>query len=227
MDSMSTDAETGQAQHAKGALDRFNSLLAAYGINLGSNVVVGGNPAQTYKSPVNIMPSVTEEGARMLCISGGALRPVLAYAGTIDITPGAAGVTPLLQTDASCRTVPAQEPFSLENASESTGAYTVGAVAQKGETAIAVFASSSFVTSEADYAYKGNSDMFLNTLKFLSSGQAAASIPVKKLYDGSDPAYRLSVEPDMKALLMAGAAGAPALAVFLAGLSRWAKRRKL
>lgn len=228
LSNMTVDKETGEAVYPEDGLDKFRSLLSEYGINVGTGVIIGGNPAQTYKSPVNIMPSVTEQGASKMYISGQPLRPVLSYAGDIQLSQAQGAETvPLLETDSSCTTVTASEPLSLDNASGGTGVYIAGAIAQKGETSVAAFTSSSFITSGSDYAYKGNSDMFLSTLKFLGSGQGAAFIPAKKLYDEADPAYRLNIGSETKSLLMVAAAGVPAMAVFLAGLSRWAKRRKL
>jgi ABC-type uncharacterized transport system involved in gliding motility auxiliary subunit len=228
IDSMSVDKETGEAEYLGDTLVNFKSLIAGYGINIGNDVILGGNPAQTYKSPVNIMPSVTEEGAEAMYVSGMPLRPVLSYAGVIDISSSKGAETlPLLATDMACRAVTAQQPLNLEGDSGAAGSFIAGALAKKGDTSIVVFSSSSFITSASDYAYRGNSDMFLNTVKFLGSSQGTASIPAKKLYDETDPAYRISINSDMKALLMTAGAGVPALAVFLGGLSRWAKRRRL
>ncbi|MGE5494953.1 MAG: Gldg family protein [Burkholderiales bacterium] len=228
MDSMSADEETGETEYLGDRLNNFKALISGYGISIGSNVIIGGNPAQTYKSPVNVMPAVTEEGAEALYISGKPLRPVLSYAGVIELSQ-AEGVqtVPLLSTDISCRAVNAREPLNLGGESGTAGSFIAGALAKKDETSIVVFSSSSFITSSADYSYKGNSDLFLNTIKFLGSSQGPVYIPAKKLYDEADAAYRLSLNQDMKPLLMAAAAGVPALAVFLCGLSRWAKRRRL
>lgn len=228
MDSMSADKETGESEYLGDRLENFKALISGYGISIGSDVIIGGNPAQTYKSPVNVMPTVTEEGAEALCISGKPLRPVLSYAGVIELSQAEGAQTvPLLSTDISCRAVNARGPLNLGSESGTAGSFIVGALAKKGETSLVVFSSSSFITSAADYAYKGNSDLFLNTVKFLGSSQGTASIPAKKMYDEADAAYRLSLNQDIKPLLMTAAAGVPALAVFLGGLSRWAKRRRL
>jgi hypothetical protein len=226
MDSMSV--ETGESEYIGDRLRNFKALIAGYGISIGSDVIIGGNPAQTYKSPVNVMPTVTEEGAEALCISGKPLRPVLSYAGVIELSQAEGAQTvPLLSTDISCRAVNAREPLNLDGESGTAGSFIAGALAKKDETSIVVFSSSSFITSSADYSYKGNSDLFLSTIKFLGSSQGPVYIPAKKLYDEADAAYRLSLNQDMKPLLMAAAAGVPAMAVFLGGLSRWAKRRRL
>lgn len=228
IDNLSVD-ENGEKQYPKDGLNNFKALLAAYGIGVEDDVILGGNPAETYKSPVNIMPSVTEEGESKLYMSGEPLRPVLSYAGAISITPEqGVNTVPLLETGPSCHTVPAQGSLSPESASGASGAFIAGALAQRDKTFVAAFSSSSFITSETDYAYKGNSDLFLNTLKFLGNRQGTAPIPAKKLYDESDPAYRLTIDSEgFKGLLMTAAAGAPAMAAFIIGLRRWAKRRRL
>jgi ABC-2 type transport system permease protein len=227
LSSMSADTE-GKAEYPKDGLDKFRLLLSEYGISVEKSVIIGGDPSKTYKSPANVMPEVTEEGAVALCIAGKPLRPVLSYASPIEISETAAGVITLLKTDGSCRTAAAQYPLELGDGSGAGQMFTVGAAAQSGETTVAVFTSSSFVASEAEYAYKGNSDLILNTLKFLGSRQGTASIPAKTVYDSGDPAYRLSIGSEAeKAMLMMLAAGVPPIAVIITGLSRWAKRRKL
>jgi ABC-type uncharacterized transport system involved in gliding motility auxiliary subunit len=227
--SISVDESAGKAESPKDGLEKFRLLLADYGISVGNDIIVGGDPSKTYKSPANIMPEVTEEGAGALCIAGEPLRPVLSYASPIEITGAAdTDVVPLLETDASCRTAAAQYPVKLEDNTGAGKAFVAGAIAQSGKTSVAALTSSSFVTSEGYYDYKGNSDLFLGTLKFLGSRQAAASIPSKTVYDSGDPAYRLSAGSDTeKATLMTAAAGIPALTALILGVMQWVKRRKL
>jgi ABC-2 type transport system permease protein len=198
--SMSVDETTGETS-IPGVLDNFRSLLNGYGISVNSDLVLGGNPSRTYKSPANIIPSVeTEEGLPFET----SLRPVLDYASSITLTDAqGAAVKPVLVTDGSCYAKAiSRQTSGLDKApGDSTGPFIVGAAVKKGSASIAVFTTSSFMVSEEDYSYQGNSMLFMETLSYLSSKPGGISIGSKVVYSLRDPSYSLVSTPGLLRIL--------------------------
>lgn len=203
IDSLSVDEITGETAYPE-ELKNFKALLAQYGLSVNSDVVLGGNPLWTYKSPANIIPSVYPDAARQFAINDS-LKPVLNYASSITLSQ-VSGVTsmPLLVTDGSCyaRATDGQ-PGGLGKApGDRTGSFIVGAALNKDKTSIAVFTTSSFIISDEDYAYQGNSRLFLRTLSFLSDDLSGISINPKLVYSFRDPSSRLINVPGIIRLLL-------------------------
>lgn len=229
MNSVNVDESTGEAEYP-GELKNFEALIAQYGLSVSQDVILGGDPSKTYRFPANVIPTVSPEGASKIDIDPN-IRPVMEYLSPINIsyTQGISE-TPLLETDSSCYSKPVDNGISGLNkdASDGFGPFTVGAIAQKGDSSLVLFTSSSFVVSEDDYSYQSNSRLFINTLSFLGHRMGSISIPPKTVYSFRDPSYRLiNVSGVIKAFLILIIVCVFPLIPLLLGMSRRARRRKI
>jgi ABC-2 type transport system permease protein len=227
IDTIRVDENTGETEYP-GQLKNFKSLLSQYGLSVNSDVVLGGDPSRTYKSPANIIPTIPPEAAPDFPMDNN-IRPVLDYASSITLTD-AAGVSskPLLVTDNSCYAKPVNGPIgSFDKAPDSKmGPFTVGAAVHKDGTSIAVYTTSSFIVSEEDYAYHGNSKLFLNTLSFLNNKPGGASINSKTVYSFRDSSYRLINVPGiLRVFLIIVTVCILPVVPIIVGISRRVKRK--
>jgi hypothetical protein len=199
-------------------LENFRSLLAEYGISIEYGIIIGGNPSKTYLSPANVMPGLSKEG-EMLGLSS--MSPILSCARPITVTQlEGVTVTPLLWTDESCF-LKQPEAFGFERSQgDSEGAFLAGALARKGDSAIAVITSSSFAASEESYSYKGNSELFIGVLGVLSGAQGDYGRGAARIL--SRQSSGLGVEP----LLLIAAAGLLPAVIMAAGFARWRARNR-
>ncbi len=201
-------------------LVNFGALLADFGIRIDDEIILGGDPMWTYKSPLNILPHISSEG-EALGLMGPS--PVLNSARPITVTQSAATkVTPLLWSDESCF-LKEPEGLSLEKPQgEIAGSYIVGALANRDGARIALVTSSSFAASGEDYSYRGNSGLLTGIVNILS-GEA------EERTDAPGGAYSIALTQSVgikePALLIAAAVLLP-LAVIAAGLLRRRSRNK-
>lgn len=195
---------------------RFARLIGSYGLSIGSGVVVGGDPSNTYRSPVNILPGASEEGSGMGFFSP---PPVLSFARPIIIAKSKGVQTaPLLVTDESCF-LKSPKAFGLEKApGDKCASFTVAALSRKGDSAIALFTSASFIINGDDYSYRGNSGTFIGALELLSGEQPVLAGSARSAAADADEA-----EP----LVAAAAAAMLPIAVLAAGIARRRARIKL
>lgn len=190
-------------------------LLLAFGLEVGSGIIVGGDPSNTYLSPANIMPSPGAEAAGM---GFGTPPPVMRFARPVTITQAAgAQAYPLLVTDESCF-LKEPDAFGFEKqAGDARGSFITAAISLKGDSAVEVFTSASLVTNADDYSYRGNSQTFLRALELL--GGETQRYPVQ-----SAGAARADIAGAWPA--MAAAAGLLPFAILAAGIARRRARRR-
>ncbi|MDD5016830.1 MAG: hypothetical protein PHO15_01870, partial [Eubacteriales bacterium] len=231
IDSMSVDETTVETEYVANDLANFGSLLLMYDMSVNNDVVIGGDPSKTFRSPVSIIPVPNSASAITVSLAEGGRNPVLSYASSIDLlnTVGAS-VTTLLETDASCYVkTPDKTLGGLDmNAGDDTGIFVVGAMAQNEFSTVVLYTSSSFVVSEENYRHRSNALLFLNTLNYLNQKMDSVQIPMKTVYAASDDAYKLDITSNIqKIFYIVIAAGALPIIVMLLGVTRWLKRSGL
>ena len=233
MDSLSVSETTGEIEYLGEDLKNFRSLLMLYDLSVNNDIVVGGDPAKTYKAPTNIIPALNSMNTITLALAKENLSPVLSFASSINMpqtTVADVSVTKLLETDSSCFAKPVQGGLmSIEKETgDKTGKFVIGAIARKSDTSVVLFTSSSFVVSEENYAHESNSMLFLNTLSYLNQKMDSVSIAMKTVYSAVDTSYQLDIVSDMqKIFFIIIVVGIVPLLVLIFGVVRWLRRRRL
>ncbi len=211
------------------AQTRFEALFSGLGLAAQRNVVVGEDPSFTYMSRMNLTPELSADSPVTAPILQEAQTPVLSYAGAIGISavPGV-DTSELLKTDETSyakRNWADLDRCSKQQGDE-TGPFVIGAIARKGNAAMVLFGSSSFVTGDDSYGIPGNRQLFLNTIGYLNGRQENGLIPMRTIYSASDHAYKLNISSEIeKGFYIGLTAVAVPLAVLLIGVSKWLRRR--
>jgi len=218
-------------QDSEAAFGRFEALFAGFGLAAKLNVIIGEDPKNTFMSRTNLIPSLNPDAAITAPIAREKHKPVLSFAGEVTISAAAGvNVSKLLETDKASYAKPRLQDSEIygKNEGDETGPFVIGALAEKGGAAIVLYGSSSFVTSDDNYAIPGNRMLAINTLGYLSGRQQTDVIPIRTVYSASDDAYALNIPSAAERLLVIvlTAAVLP-LAVLLVGLSKWFSRRRL
>lgn len=207
----------------------FDALLAEFGLFAQRSVVVGEDPSFTYMSRMNLSPEPDAESLITAPLLQEGQTPVLSYAGAITVSdvPGVIS-SKLLQTDAT--SFAKTRRVGLEKCSrqegDEAGPFVIGAFAQKGESAVVLFGSSSLVTGEEAYNIPGNRQLLLNSVGFLNGRQENGLIPMRTIYAATDRAYKLNISSEIeRGFYIVLTAVAVPLVVLLIGISNWLRRR--
>ncbi len=212
------------------SFSRLDELLSGFGLLTQRNVIVGADPAHTYMSRTNIVPSLSQDSPVTQLLIENGLTPVLSYAGAITVSYiDGVDTDVLLETDASsyAKTTAQALDACSKQAEDMTGPFVVGVLAKKEKAQIALFGSSS-VSTEEGYGIPGNRRMFLNTLSYLNGRQDSDIIPMRVVYAASDNAYKLNISSDIEKVFYTGlTAVALPLIVLVIGISKWYRRRHM
>jgi hypothetical protein len=135
----------------------------------------------------------------------------------------------LLETDASSYAKTPEEALNTcsKQSGDMTGPFVIGVLAKKGNAQVALFGSSSPVSTEAGYSIPGNRRLFLNTLSHLNGKQESDIIPMRPIYAASDDAYKLNISAFEKVFYIGLTAVVMPLAVLIIGISKWYRRRHM
>lgn len=208
---------------------RFDALLSDFGLLAQRNIIVGADPAHTYMSRMNLVPLLSQDSPITQPITENGLTPVLSYAGAITVSYiHGVDTSVLLETDASSYAKTPQEALDTcsKQAEDITGPFVIGVLAKKGNAQMALFGSSSPVSS--GYGIPGNRRLFLNTLSHLNGRQESDIIPMRTIYAASDDEYKINISSGFEKVFYIGlTAVVIPLTVLIIGISKWYRRRHM
>lgn len=224
MDYVIFDSSTGYTQIVVDDLKNFNALLMMYGLNVNKDYIIGGDSTKLYQRVTGLVPTLYGHAITNTLMENK-LTPVLMDCSSITIASGdnvKAGV--LLESDANtwAKAVSTSMSASFEEG-DPRGPFTLGAVAQYGDSKIALFSTSSFVQSNSDGIERpANQALILNTVNVLAENTNNLNIPAKSMIMGamefSNSAQALVLEIIVIAVIP--------LAIIAAGLVIWIRRKR-
>ncbi len=213
------------------AFARIDELLLEFGLLAQRNVIVGEDPAHTYMSRTNLVPSLSQDSPVTQPIIDSGLTTVLSYAGAITVSyVDDVETSVLLETDASSYAKPAEQALDTcsKQAGDMTGPFVIGVLAKKGNAQVALFGSASPVGTQAGYGIPGNRRLLLNTLSHINGRQKSDIIPMRTVCSAYDDAYKLNIPSDFEKFFYIGlTAAAIPLFVLVIGMSKWCRRRHM
>ncbi|MEA4940541.1 MAG: GldG family protein [Christensenella sp.] len=224
MDYVLFSATTGYTQIILDDLANFNSLLMMYGLSVNKDYVIGGDETRLYKRVTGLVPTLYSHTITDPLTENN-LVPILMDCSSITIASGEnikAGV--LLESDDNtwAKQVSTSMVASYE-AGDATGPFTIGAVAQNGDSKIAVFSTSSFVLSNADGIERSaNEALIVNTVNTLAENTSNLNIPAKSMMMGSMEFSNSTQALLLEILLIA----VIPVAIIGFGFSVWIKRKR-
>jgi ABC-type uncharacterized transport system involved in gliding motility auxiliary subunit len=213
------------------SFSRLDALLSGFGLLVQRNVIVGADPAHTYMSRMSLVPSLSQDSPVTQPLIDSGLKPVLSNAGAITVSYiDGVETAVLLQTDASSYAKAAEKAFDScsKQPDDITGPFVIGVLAKKGNAQIALFSTSSLVSTEAGYGIPGNRRLLLNTFSYMNGRQESGIIPMRTVYSASDNAYKLDIASEFEKVFYIGlTAVAMPLIVLIIGISKWYRRRHM
>jgi ABC-2 type transport system permease protein len=219
------DTSTGQVQAIKADFPNFSSLLLEYGLGVNKDLVIAGDPSHYYKQTTSLIPDIKQHAVTQPILQAGG-NVVLTAASSINVpgTPsGDTKVTPLLTTDPKSYAKSIDDLKTLDKGpNDREGQYVVGAIAEKGDTRIALFTSDTFFT-DADIGTAKNYDLAFNTLSYLGEQENSITIAPKRL-KGEVLEIGSQFQKDILKILVIGVIPA---AIIILGFFVWRKRRRL
>ena len=224
MDYVLFSSTTGYTQIILDDLENFNSLLMMYGLSVNKDYIIGGDESRLYKRITGLVPSLYSHSITDPLTKSN-LVPILMDCSSITIASGEnvkAGI--LLESDDNtwAKQVSTSMIASYE-AGDATGPFTIGAVAQNGDSKIALFSSSSFVLSNTDGIERSaNEALIVNTVNTLAENTSNLNIPSKSMLMG---AMEFSNSTQSLLLEILVIAVIP-LAIIAVGFTVWIKRKR-
>jgi len=225
MDYVIFNTTTGYTQIILDDLENFNSLLLSYGVSVNKDYIIGGNQNMLYKRVTGHIPNMYSHPITKNLIERE-LTPVLMDCSSITIADGdtvKAGV--LLETDEDTWAKEVQTSMSGEyETGDARGPFAIAAVAQNGDSRIAVYGTSSFVLSNADGIERSaNEALIMNTVNVLAERSEGLNIKAKSLMAGVME-FTNDIQPVVLEVLLVGIIPA---AVLIIGLIIWIRRKRI
>lgn len=214
-------------------LPMFESLLDLYGIKVDHTLVVEGNENYYYRSPVYLVPDITDHEATA-GLTANEQVAVLPYATSLTLPAIAKNdieTVSLLSTSKSAfGRVDLESTTTEKEEGDLDGPLTVALAlsridsegADVGEK-IVVFGASGFVTSSSFYSISGNTDLLLGAVRWMNGESDTVTIVGKNLMTNS---LRFNSTAEMYAMAGIAVIVVPVL-VLAAGLVVWLRRRHL
>ena len=175
-------------------LDCFRSLLRTYGMDISQTVVIESNDAKYYNSPNILLPDMAEHVITSPLIQNN-MFPVLPVSLAISIDPSTFTDTAqsggLLMTSSASYAKTSADATMERGQDDPVGPFYVGAVGIRildGEgsaSRLAVYGTSQGFAIQAWFSLPGNTNLFLNSISWLTEGSDALSIQSKPLYDST------------------------------------------
>ncbi len=223
MDYVIFDSATGYTKIILDPLSNFNSLLMMYDLKLNNDYIIGGNSDKLVGRVTAHIPDMYSHSITEDIIDAGK-TPLLSDCSSITITNDEAKAGPLMQTDANswAKAVSTSMSANKED-TDKTGPFVIAAVAQYGESRIALFGTSSFVLSnETGLQRSANEDLIVNTVNVLAGQTASLNITPKSLITGA-----MEFDNDAQSVLLEILVLAVIPAAILAfGFTVWIKRKR-
>jgi len=218
------DSATGYTQIIVDPLDNFNALLMKYGLSVKQDYIIGGNESKLYKRITGHIPTMYSHAITDELIKNQ-MTPVLMDCSSIRIESGdSVKASPLLETDNNTwgKAVSTSMSAKYEDGDE-VGPFVIGAVAQSGESKIAVFSSSSFALSNTEGVERSaNKDLIINTVNSLAGNSNSMNIPSKSTVSGI-----MEFDSDVQSLVLEIIVIAVIpIIIIVIGLTVWLKRKR-
>ena len=225
MDYVIFNTETGYTQIILDDLENFNSLLLSYGVSVNKDYIIGGNQNMLYKRVTGHVPNMYSHPITKNLIERK-LTPILMDCSSISIEDGdnvKAGV--LLETDADTWAKEVQTSMSADyETGDAKGPFTLAAVAQNGDSRIAVYGTSSFVLSNEDGIERAaNEALIMNTVNILAERSEGLNIKAKSLMAGVME-FTNDRQPVVLEVLLVGVIP---IAILVIGLVIWIRRKRI
>lgn len=218
------DSATGYTQIIVNPLDNFNALLMKYGLSVRQDYVIGGNSSKLYKRITGHIPDMYSHQITDELIKKQ-MMPVLMDCSSIKIETGSkVKASPLLETDKNSWGKAISTSMSAQyEEGDAVGPFVIGAVAQSGNSKIALFSSSSFVLSNAEGVERtANERLIINTVNSLAGNTNSLNIPPKSMISGS-----MEFGSDVQSLVLEIIVIAVIPIVIIGiGLAVWIKRKR-
>lgn len=215
------------------SLPNFEELFEGYGVTLHPNIVYETDTKYWMSSPVLLVPKLASHDVTSTVRSNN-LSVYMPYAQWMEVSAvknNVLTVTPLMTTsDTSYAKMNAESTVSTKEDGDMEGPFTLAVAIEQadayGETEndvrIAVYSTSMFATQLS--AYGGNTDLFLQTVRWMQNEETnVVSIVGKSLSEDL-----LSIRTASQAYLACGIVtiGIPAI-VLICGIVVWLRRRHL
>ena len=222
MDYVIFDSSTGYTKIIVDELENFNSLLMMYGLSVNRDYIIGSDSSKLYKRVTGLVPELYGHSITNPLMEKN-LTPVLMDCSSITIASGEnvkAGI--LLETDASTYAKQVSTTMSAQyEDGDKTGPFTIAAVAQYGESKIALYGTSSFVLSNEDGVERtANNGLIVNTVNTLAGQNGGLDIAPKSMLAGS--MQTKGIEP----VLLIAVFSLIVLVIIAAGLVVWVRRKR-
>ena len=224
MDYVLFNSTTGYTQIILDDLDNFNSLLMMYGLSVNKDYIIGGDDTKLYKRVTGLVPTLYSHSITDP-LTDNNLVPVLMDCSSITIASGEnvkAGI--LLETDDDTWSKAVSTTMAAEyEEGDATGPFTIGAVAQYGDSKIALYSTSSFVLSDSDGVERtANEGLIINTVNTLAENTNNLNISSKSMLLGWME-FSNSTQPLFLEILVVAIIPIAILAV---GFVIWFRRRR-
>ena len=225
MDYVIFNTATGYTQIILDDLENFNSLLLSYGVSVNKDYIIGGNQNMLYKRVTGHIPNMYSHTITKNLIERK-LTPVLMDCSSVTIKDGdtvKAGV--LLETDADTWAKEVKTSMSGEyETGDAKGPFAIAAVAQNGDSKIAVYGTSSFVLSNEDGIERSaNEALIMNTVNVLAERSEGLNIKAKSLMAGIME-FTNDRQPVVLEVLLVGIIP---VAILVIGLIIWIRRKRI
>lgn len=225
MQNLSVDSDSGNVKVLTDKFPNFSALLLEYDMSVNKDIIIGQDETRYYQNVTSLVPDIQPHEISLPIIKAGG-NVVMSINSSINVpqVPGGdVSVTPLLVTDPSCYAKPLENMSTVtKEADDKQGAFVIAALAEKGDSRIALFTSEAFFTDKAiDTAY--NYELALGTLSYLGEQKHSITIQAKQIR-GDLLQIRNQFQ---KNVLSAVVIAVLPVAVIISGIFVWRKRRRL
>jgi ABC-type uncharacterized transport system involved in gliding motility auxiliary subunit len=204
-------------------LENFNSLLMLYDIRINRDYVIGGNNDMILGKPTAHIPVMYSHDTITKDIIDSGKLPVLSDVSSLTLSGSGEHSAVLMETDPNTWAKDFSGAIRIEKEEgDAEGPFTIGALGMMGDSNIAVYGTSSFVTA-TEMQRSANRDLALNTINSLKKKGDAINIAPKSLIPGF---IELQSESQKTLLTAVVLVILPAM-VFIFGLVTWLRRKKL
>ena len=225
MQNLSVDSESGDVKVLTDKFPNFSALLLEYDLSVNKDIIIGQDETRYYQQVTNLVPDIRAHEITQPIIQAGG-NVVMSINSSINVPQVSGGdvtVTPLLVSDSSCYAKPLEDMTTVEKeGDDKQGAFVIAALAEKGESRIALFTSEAFFTDTAiETAY--NYELAVNTLSYLGEQKNSISIQPKQIR-GDLLQIQNQLQKNILSVLVIAVLPA---AVIISGIFVWRKRRRL
>ncbi len=206
------------------SLDNFNSLLMNYDIALNNDYIIGGAADKLAGKPTAHIPTMYGHAVITNGIIASGKQPVMADVSSLTLSGDGSRSATLLETGPNtwAKDLTSTTVNIDKQEGDATGPFTIAALGENGDSHIAVYGTSSFV-SQSEIARTANRDLIINTVNSLKKSGDPVNIAPKSLIPGimefQGDAQKTLLTTLVMIILPAGA--------IIAGLIVWLRRKRL